>query len=311
MTRTVVAQGYGGPEVLAVVETELDEPQDGQVTVEIRAVGVNPIDYKLYSGAFGTDDARLPMRLGGEASGVVVAVAGEPMGPAGPIAVGDEVIVQADGAYAGRLVVDTDAVLPKPASLSWEEAAGYALTAGTAYDIVELAGVGEGDCVLVHGASGAVGSQTVQLALHRGAQVIGTANRRNLDAVRDLGAVAVEYGDGLLERVRNATPDGVDVALDTVGTDEAVDVSLALVEDRSRVVTIAAFGRAADEGFPSVGGGDPESAKRRREGRLPMLELAGSVITVTIAGSYPLADAAEAHRTLQTNHPRGKYVLIP
>ncbi|MBY6679488.1 NADP-dependent oxidoreductase [Rhodococcus sp. BP-316] len=310
-TRTVVATAFGGPDVLAIRDEVVDEPGPGQVVVDIRAVGVNPFDHKLYSGAFGTDESTLPLHLGSEASGVVSAVGRDAVGPAGPVRVGDEVIVLADGAYADRLLVDADAVLPKPQALGWEEAAGYSLTAATAYDMAELASVEEGDCVLIHGASGAVGSQAVQLALHREAQVIGTANPRNLDAVRALGAVAVAYGDGLLDRVRTAAPDGVDAALDTAGTDEAIDVSLVVVQDRTRIVTITAFGRAADEGFRSAGGGNHESAARRKEARLPLLELAGSVITVTVAGTFPLAEAATAHRELQTHHPRGKYVLVP
>ncbi|KQU03113.1 alcohol dehydrogenase [Rhodococcus sp. Leaf7] len=306
-----MATAFGGPEVVELREVDLGEPGDGMVLVEVRAAGVNPIDYKLYSGAFGTDSSRLPMPLGAEASGVVLAVSANADGPAGPVSVGDEVIVLADGAYAERIIAPAGSILPKPASLDWAEAASYLLTAATAWDIVELSGVGEGDCVLIHGASGSVGSQAIQLAVHRGAQVIGTASPRNLDAVRALGAVAVPYGDGLLDRVRTAAPDGVDVALDTVGTDEAVDVSLALVEDRTRIVTIAAFGRAADEGFPSVGGGNAESAARRERARLTLLDLAGSVVTVTIAAKYPLDKAARAHRELGTNHPRGKYVLEP
>ncbi|MBM7414525.1 NADPH:quinone reductase-like Zn-dependent oxidoreductase [Rhodococcus sp. PvP016] len=116
-TRTVVATAFGGPDVLAIHDEVVDEPGAGQVVVEVRAAGVDPFDHKLYSGAFGTDEGTLPLHLGSEASGVVSAVGPDAVGPAGPVRVGDEVIVLADGAYADRLLVDADAVLPKPRAL--------------------------------------------------------------------------------------------------------------------------------------------------------------------------------------------------
>ena len=313
MTRAAVATAFGGPEVVRIVDEALAKPVAGQVLVEIKAIGVNPIDYKLYSGAFGTDESTLPLHLGSEASGIVRAVGNSATGPGGPISVGDEVIVSgAKGAYAEKLLVPADAVLPKPAALGWEAAAGLLVVAGTSYDTLEVTSVGDGDTVLVHGAAGGVGSIVVQQAKARGARVIGTARAVNHDALRELGAEPVEYGDGLLERVKELAPDGIDVAIDAVGTDEAVDVSLALVADKGRIVTIAAFERAAAEGFPSVGGGNPESAKRRNAARLDLVNSAGAgEFTVTVAKTFPLEDTATAHEELATEHPRGKFVLIP
>ncbi len=312
MTRVAVATAFGGPEVVHIVDEALSKPAAGQVLVEIKAIGVNPIDYKLYSGAFSSDESTLPLRLGSEASGVVVAVGNTAAGPAGPIAVGDEVIVSgAKGAYAEKVLVPADAVLPKPAGLSWEEAAGVLLVAGTSFDTLEVVGVSTGDVVLVHGAAGGVGSIVVQQAIARGARVIGTARAVNHAALREYGAEPVEYGDGLVDRVRALAPDGVDAAIDTAGTDEAVDVSLELVSDKSRIVTIAAFGRAAGDGFASVGA-SPESAERRKRARLDLIASAGrGEFTVPIAKTFPLADAAKAHEELKAEHPRGKFVLIP
>nr|WP_179275279.1 NADP-dependent oxidoreductase [Rhodococcus sp. 06-1059B-a] len=313
MTRVAVATAFGGPEVVRIVDEALAAPAAGQVSIEVKAIGVNPIDYKLYSGAFGSDPSTLPLHLGSEASGVVVAVGNSTSGPGGQISVGDEVIVSgAKGAYAEKLLVPADAVLPKPASLDWEAAAGLLVVAGTSYDALEVTKVAEGDTVLVHGAAGGVGSIVVQQAKARGARVIGTARPVNHDALRELGAEPVEYGDGLLERVQELVPDGVDVAIDAVGTDEAVDVSLALVSDKDRIVTIAAFDRAAEEGFPSVGGGNPQSAKRRKAARLDLVNSAGAGdFIVTVAKTFPLAEAATAHEELKAEHPRGKFVLIP
>jgi len=90
---SVVATAYGGPEVLSVVESNLNDPGPDEVVIEVRAAGTNPVDYKLYSGTYGDDPSKLPMSLGLEAAGVVAKIGGELEGPGGPIAVGDEVIV--------------------------------------------------------------------------------------------------------------------------------------------------------------------------------------------------------------------------
>lgn len=313
MTRVAVATAFGGPEVVRIVEEAVGKPAAGQVLIEVKAIGVNPFDYKLYSGAFGTDESTLPIRLGGEASGVVTAVGNSATGPGGPISVGDEVVVTGiKGAYSDKILVPADVVLPKPTNLNWEEAAGFLSVALTSYDTLEVTRVSKGDTLLIHGAAGGVGSIVVQQAKALGAHIIGTARSVNHDALRAYGAEPVEYGEGLLERVKALAPNGIDAAIDTVGTDEAVDVSLALVSDKSRIVTIAAFERAAEEGFLSVGGGNVESAKRRKEARLDLVNAASAgEFTVPIAKAFPLTEAAQAHRELQSSHPRGKFILLP
>lgn len=311
MTRAAVAASYGGPDAIEIVEREVPEPSDGEVLVELEAIGVNPFDYKSYSGAFGTDESKLPIALGSEASGIVVAVGGDVEGPVGPIAVGDAVIVSGrNGTYAERILVPARFVFPKPAALDWNVAAGVLAVAGTAYDALESVAVKDGDTVLVHGAAGGVGSVVAQLAKERGATVIGTARAQNHDALRAFGAEPVEYGDGLLDRVRAAAPNGIDAAVDAVGTDEAIDVSLEVLTDRARLVTTAAFGRAEADGFSTVGG--PASMERRRLASPALLkQAAAGVIEVTVAKTFPLSDAAQAHAELQSTHPRGKFVLIP
>ena len=128
------------------------------------------------------------------------------------------------------------------------------LSGATAVHALTATAVGEGDTVLIHGGAGGVGLYAVQLARLRGARVVATASEGSHGLLRDLGAEPVVYGDGLLDRVRALAPDGVDAALDLVGTDEAVDVSLALVPDRARVTTIAAFARGPQEGVLLPGG---------------------------------------------------------
>ena len=310
MAKIVEATGYGGAEVLSVREIELPEPGVGQVRVTVRAAGVNPADAKAYSGQMGADPASLPMRLGFEVAGVVTA-AGEDSG----LAVGDEVVAfRISGGYASDVVVSATAALPKPASLGWAEAAGLLLTGATAVHTLTATAVAEGDTVLVHGGSGGVGQMAVQLAVIRGARVIATAGPRNHDLLRDLGAEPVSYGDGLLGRVRALAPDGVDAALDLVGTDEALDVSLALVADRSRIATIANFGQASQAGVKVLGGGpgaDP-GTELRAAARGDLLDLAGSGrLRVRVQQTFPLDRVADAHRLIGEGHTTGKLILLP
>ncbi|WP_327144998.1 quinone oxidoreductase family protein [Nocardia sp. NBC_01327] len=313
MATAIVAAGYGGPEVLTPVEVDVPEPGPGEVTVQVRAAGVNPFDYKIYSGAFGADDSKLPLRIGLESSGVVTAIGPDALGPAGPIRVGEEVIVRGGG-YVSELTVPAARILPKPAEVSWEVAAGLLAVGGTAVHLVVATGVGPGDTVLIHGAAGSVGSLAAQLAVARGARVIGTAAPARHERLRSYGVEPVEYGPGLADRVRALAPDGVDAAIDTIGTDEAVDVSLELVADHSRIATIAAFGRAAKEGFQALGGGpgaDPGTEIRDNAWRELLPLIASGKLELVITATYPLTEAAAAHEFVLGGHAGGKVILLP
>jgi NADPH2:quinone reductase len=306
----VVAPAYGGPEVLTLVDVDPGEPGPSQVLLEVRAAGVNPADWKSYTGAFGTDPSRLPLRLGFEAAGVVVAVGPGHHG----VRVGDEVLTPAHGAYADHVLVRADDVLVKPPTLAWEAAGGLLLTGATAAHTLHATAVGAGDTVLVHGASGGVGSMVVQLAVDRGATVIGTARRSHHDVVAALGAVPVEYGPGLADRVRALAPDGVDAAVDTAGTAEALDVSVELVADRGRVATVAAFERGAELGVRVLGNGpgaDP-GTDVRAAARRTLVDLAGAGrVRVRVGATFALADVAAAHRAGMAGTVTGKIVLVP
>jgi NADPH:quinone reductase-like Zn-dependent oxidoreductase len=315
MSDVVVATGYGGPEVLAVLDEPVGEPGPGQVRIAVRAAGVNPIDVKAYSGAFGTDASLLPMHLGAEAAGVVTAVGPDTAGAAGPVSVGDEVIAyRASGAYASELIVPGASVVPKPATLPWAQAGGLLLTGATAVHTLVAVAVGADDTVLVHGAAGGVGLFAVQLAVARGASVIATASPAKHELLRELGAVPVAYGDGLADRVRAAAPAGVTAAVDLIGTDEAVDVSVELVADRRRIATIAAFSRAPGLGIQLLGGGpgaDPGDAIRAAARTQLTSAAAAGELRVFVARTYPLGEAAAAHRDITGGHTTGKIVLLP
>jgi NADPH2:quinone reductase len=315
MPPVVIANAFGGPEVLSVTDEPTPEPGPGEARFEVRAAGVNPVDYKAYSGAFGTDPASLPMRLGLEAAGVVTAAGPDAIGPAGPVSAGDEVIAfRASGAYAAELVVPARALVPKPAELDWAQASGLLLTGATAWHALAATDTHDGDTVLIHGGSGGVGVMAVQLAILRGATVIATAGPARHDLLRDLGAIPVAYGPGLAGRVRAAASGGIDVALDLAGTDEAVDTSLELVADRARIATIVASVRGQREGIKALGGapGADPGTEIRDAARLELTRLAREKkLRVIVSQTFPLAGVAEAHRSLMTGHTAGKMALIP
>jgi len=315
MTRAVIARQYGGIADLDIADLPTAPLEPGQVRLAVKAAAINPADLKRLRGEFGRNEKSLPLRLGSEVSGVVTEVSSDAVGPAGPIAVGDEVVgYPVSGGLAADVVAKAGSVLPKPASLGWSQAAGLLLGAVTAFHLVEVAAIGEGDRVIVHGATGAVGSAAVQLARLRGAEVFGTASAAREDAVRALGAVPVQYGPGLEDRLRALMPDGADAALDTVGSDEALDASVALVRDRDRVVTVAGFARAAELGIRLLGNGpgaDP-GTELRANARLPMLQLAGEGRLVgPPVIEFPLDRVQEAMTLVAGGHAGGKVVLLP
>lgn len=307
-TRIVTAIDFGGPEQLTVTETDTPTPGAGEVRISVRAIGVNPADWKMYAGYLGTDPAVLHT-FGAELSGVVDAVGDDVT----DWSVGDEVVTGRvpGGAYASDVVVPASGLLPKPTTVDFVQAAAVPIAAGTAAQALHSAGVGPGDVVLVHGAAGGVGTVTVQLAKRRGARVLGTASERNHDFLRSLGAEPVAYGDGLAQRVRALAPDGVDAAIDAVGSDEAVDTSIELVGDLARVVSIAAFGRA-ESGITLINGSEVGASEIRDAAAAEVLRLvASSDLHLPVERTYPLGDVARAHRDSQAGHTRGKLVVVP
>jgi NADPH2:quinone reductase len=315
MSAVVIATAFGGPDVLEIANQAPGEPRPGEARIQIRAAGVNPVDYKVYSGVMGADPARLPLRLGTEASGVVTAVGPGAAGPAGPIEIGAEVIAfRAPGAYAEELVVPASELVPKPDTLDWAQASGLMVTGAAAWHLLTVTGVGAGETVLIHGAAGGVGVMAVQLALARGATVVATAAPANHDFLRGLGAIPVEYGTGLMDRVRAAAPGGVEAALDLAGSDEALDVSFVLVPDRTRIATIVSFERGMKTGIKVLGGapGADPGTEIRAAARLDLARLAqDGELRVFVSHTFPMAEVARAHEAIMQGHTQGKIALIP
>ncbi len=315
----IVASGYGSPAaMLKEVPADDRPPSTGEVAINVRAVGVNPKDVKLYATenyARARDrDTGFPLDLGLEAAGVVTAVGPEAAGPLGPIKAGDEVIAyRIEGAYASRIVVPSSAVILKPARLSWAQASSLMLPGTTAYHCLAAVLARPGDTVLVHAAAGNVGRFVIQLAGIAGAKVIGTASEKDFDVLRGYGAIPVAYGAGLEDRVRAVAPSGVAAAIDIAGTDEAIDVSLALVAERRRIATIVNLTRARQDGFQALGGesGNDEGIRIRENARYVLAALAQSgTLEVRVDRRFPLSAASEAHK-LVFEGSAGRLVLEP
>ena len=314
MARIVQYRRIGGPEVLEVVDVPEPEAPEGGLVVAIRAAGVNPIEWKIRSGVRPSPPLTEPRRLGSDGAGVVTAIGAGVDG----WRIGDEVAVQgASGTYGTSVVVRPEDLDAKPSSVSFEQAAALGIPIGTAYQAVVSLGVAEGSTFLVHAGAGAVGQAAVQFARERGARVIATASPANHERLRALGAEPVAYGPGLLARLREAAPDGVDRVLDAAGTDEAVAASLALVEDPQHVGTVVVGARAAELGIRAWSGGNPvpltpaELALRRKAIPHALRLLAESRFTVELGPRFALEDVVEAHRASEDGHVRGKILLVP
>lgn len=302
MSRVVVFDEYGEPEVLQLVEVEPPEPGPGQLRVRVVAAGVQPFDVKFRAGLVSWMKARFPQRLGNEVAGVVDAVGPDVVG----FTAGDEVLGHVSlGGHADHALADVAQLVRKPAGMPWDVAGALAASGQTAATVCDELRVGPGETLLVHAAAGGVGSFAVQVARAHGATVVGTASPRNHDYLRSLGAVPVAYGDGLVERVRAAAPHGVDAALDAAGTKEALQASVELVTDPHRACAIVDEDLADELGVRFVTGRNSAS---RLAGLTELYEQGR--LRVEIHRTFGLADVAAAHREVETRHVRGKVVLV-
>ncbi|WAL39494.1 NADP-dependent oxidoreductase [Brevibacterium sp. BRM-1] len=281
----------------------------GTVLIEVRAAGVNPVDWKVMAGGLeGLMDTRLPAIPGWDVTGVVVET-----GPDTPeFAPGDEVMAYArketvhGGTFAQYVAVPVEAVAAKPAALSWEGAGGLPLAGLTALRVLRLTGVypqGAGRTVLVHAAAGGVGSMAVQLARAAGARVIGTASVRSFDYLRGLGAEPVEYGEGLSERVQALAPEGVDAVVDFVGGVE--DVTLAVLREGG------AHASVADPSVLAHGGQFVWVRPSGAELEVLSEHVSAGELTVNVAETFGLDEVGAAFDASRSGTTRGKLVIVP
>ena len=292
---------YGGPEVLDIVELPDPHPAPGQVRIRVHAAGISATDPKLRQGVLNFG-AELPQTTGRDVAGVVDEI-GEGVTD---VAVGDRVFgASDDGAGAAELALLTHRA-PIPTSLGFVDAAGLPVALETATRALDQLKVAAGSTLLVNGAAGGIGSTVVQLAVARGARVIGTASTANHNYLRLLGAEPTTYGEGMAERVRALAPDGVDVTLDVAGSGVLPEL-IDLAGGPQNVVTLADFAGSKEHGVLFSNGFQGHAFHALAE--VGTLIDAGR-FWLPVERTYPLTDIAEAHRVSENGHVRGRLVLV-
>lgn len=302
----VKAFGYssnGGPDVQEFLDLEMPAPLAGELLVEVRAAGVNPVDWKIRSGIFGgASPGDLPSVLGSEVSGVVRDVGKDVDGFAG----GDEIfgsVARGSGGYTEYTVVSANAAAHKPSQVTFADAATLPVAAATAYDGVTQLGLTGGQTLLINGVSGGVGVAAAQIARDLGLNVVGTASEDKRALVESLGATLVPYGDGVAERVRQLLPDGVDAIFDLAGGDGLRAVA-DLVADRNKLISAGDPDAVSD-----LGGHMIERDRTRR-----VLDIVGGLVAdgkldPHVEDVRPLDEAAEAIAAVEMGHAKGKVVI--
>ncbi|HEY2479350.1 MAG TPA: NADP-dependent oxidoreductase [Solirubrobacterales bacterium] len=306
MPRAVQFDEYGGLDVLQVREIEVPEPGKEDVVVEVKAAGINPGEAAIRQGMLAEKfPSTFPSGQGSDLAGVVKKVGIDVEG----FALGDEVLGWSwnRSSQAEICVVPADQLIRKPPELSWEAAGSLYVVGVTAFAAVRAVDISEGDTVVVSAAAGGVGTITVQLLKVRGANVVGLASEDHHDWLRAKGVTPVTYGEGVLQRLLEATPDGIDAFIDLYGP-EYIELAVELGVPPEKIETIIAWEKAQEIGAKAEGSEDATSPEILGE----MAELvAAGKIEVPIAATYPLDEVREAFEQLEDRHTLGKIVLIP
>lgn len=288
--------------------TDVDDPLVGPdyVLINVAVAGVNPVDWKIVAGYLqGAFPHHLPLIPGWDVAGEVVAV-----GPAvTEVARGDQVAAYArkdhvqNGTFAELVAVSVRSVAKLPDGVDIVDAGAVPLAGLTAAQLMDAARVAAGDTVLVHAAGGGVGSFAVQLAVLRGARVIGTGSASSHDYLQGLGVEPVEYGDGLVDGVRNLAPPGVDVVIDLVGG-AALAATPQLLSAEGRVASIVDADAVKEFGGRYV--------FVRPDGVMLgglLRQVADGDLRVHLAERFPLERAGDALAASKAGHVRGKVVI--
>jgi NADPH:quinone reductase len=304
--RAVQFDEYGGLDVLTVREIELPELGKEDVRVEVRAAGINPGEASIRKGLLHERwPATFPSGQGSDVAGVVAEVGIDVEG----FAPGDEVLGWSwdRSSQAEEVVVSAEQLIAKPADLSWEAAGALHVIGVTAFAAVRAVDISEGDTVVVSAAAGGVGTVVVQLLKVGGATVVGLASEDHHDWLRAKGVTPVTYGEGVMERILEATPDGINAFIDLFGP-EYVELAVQLDVPPAKIETIIAFEKAQEVGAKSEGSADATSPEVLGE----MAELVAlGKIEIPIAATYPLDEVREAFQQLEDRHTLGKIVLVP
>ncbi|MGH3689465.1 MAG: NADP-dependent oxidoreductase [Microbacterium sp.] len=302
-SRRVVFRRLGGPEVLEIERRAVPQPADGEVLVRIAAAGVNPVDWKLFSGEPMHDpyERHLPSGNGYDFSGTIEALGDGVDG----WRIGDRVFGGLRyHAQADHLVIDPAALVRVPEGVSLIEAGALNVAGRTAAASVESQRITAGDVVLVSGAAGGVGILTAQLCALRGARVLGTAGPGNHALLRRLGIEPLAYGVDLAADLRAAAPDGLTAVLDTVGHG-TVNLALALGVPADRINTIADYDARTRHPVRGVGGAAAGVTELATIAQL----IADGLIELPIDSVHPLEGVREAYARSISGHATGKIVL--
>lgn len=302
MPKAYVYTGLGGPETETFTDLPRPVPGPGQLLVEVRAAGVNPVDWKRRTGyrPVGAPVPDLPAVFGSEVSGVVAAAGPDTDG----FAVGDAVFGNpVSGAYAQYALLPVAVTAHKPDGLSWADAATLPVAAATAYDGVRQLELPKGATLLITGVGGGVGVAAAQIARHYGLTVVGTASAAKKDFVESLGVTHVAYGPGAADRVREAAPEGVDAVYDLVGGDDLRGLA-GLLADRSKLIS------GADRVTVAELGGAPVRRERTAEVLDAVARLVvDGALDPLVTRTFPFAEADKALREVEDGHARGKVVI--
>ncbi|GAB3000267.1 NADP-dependent oxidoreductase [Streptomyces pseudoechinosporeus] len=295
---------YGGPEVQRFLGLPKPVPGPGELLVEVYAAGVNPVDWKVREGMHRTFlPLEMPAVLGREVAGVV-----EQLGQGvDEFALGDPVFgtsARGCGGYARFALLTAAQTAPKPAALSFTDAAALPVAAGTAYDAVGQLGLVAGESLLILGVGGGVGVAAAQFAREAGLSVVGSARAAKREFVESLGATAIPYDSDDFAGQRAAVlPDGADAVLDLVGGDALYDVADVL-SPGCRVLTVADPGTAARFGARPLS---------RKSSAKTLTELASrateSRLDPHVRRAFPFEEAEAALREVESGHAWGKVVL--
>jgi NADPH:quinone reductase-like Zn-dependent oxidoreductase len=304
MSRAVRQEGFGGTDVLDLVERTTPEPGPSQIRIRVLVAGLNPVDWQIVASAelasyFGVTP---PTGFGNDFAGVIDAV--------GPGVTGWEVGERVFGGARAAAVADHLVVAANDQRIHRTPDGVDDLTAGvldiagrTASAVADVLALEPTDTVLIGAAGGGVGSILSQLAARTGARVLGTGSPESTDHLRRLGVEPITYGPGLVDRVRAVAPAGVTAAADLFGTQTA-EAAIELGASPHRVVTIEADN-------PPAGTRPVNGSAARQPALRELLELVRSgQLRIPVQATYELPEFRKAVERQQSRHTRGKIAIV-
>jgi len=305
--KAVVIHSYGGPDALKVEDVPRLVPKEDEILIRVIAASVNPVDVAIRKGYLAElIGNKFPLILGMDASGIVEKTGAKIT----KFKEGDPVYafftLASEGGYAELVTAKENEVASKPKAVTYTQVAAVPAAGSTAWQVlVDVAKLGAGQTLLIHGGSGGVGHLAIQIAKARGAKVIATASTTNQDFIKKMGAdVAVDYTKTKFEEVAK----DVDVVLDMVGG-ETLKRSYGVVKRGGILISIA-----DDVDQKELDAHGIRGVAFRCEPKASVLEdlaklIDAKKITPVVSQTFPLSEVAKAQEQIATSHTRGKIVL--